>query len=179
MDDSEKLNEIINACRRGNNEAFSKLVDIYSTRCYGYFYRLTGNTADSNDLLGELFLKLVEKIRSFRGGSFEKWLFTVASNIFHDFLRQKYQRKKLLDRKVEQFGSETPSHGPDAELLDRLGEKLAKLDHDTAELLMLRFYGRLSFKELAGMRSEPIGTTLSKVHRGLKKLRELMRAKNE
>ena len=179
MDDSEKLNEIINACRRGNNEAFSKLVDIYSTRCYGYFYRLTGNTADSNDLLGELFLKLVEKIRSFRGGSFEKWLFTVASNIFHDFLRQKYQRKKLLDRKVEQFGSETPSHGPDAELLDRLGEKLAKLDPDTAELLMLRFYGRLSFKELAGMRSEPIGTTLSKVHRGLKKLRELMRAKNE
>ena len=179
MDDSEKLNEIINACRRGSNEAFSKLVDIYSTRCYGYFYRLTGNTADSNDLLGELFLKLVEKIRSFRGGSFEKWLFTVASNIFHDFLRQKYQRKKLLDRKVEQAGSDTPSHGPDAELLDRLGEKLARLDPDTAELLMLRFYGRLSFKELAEMRSEPIGTTLSKVHRGLKKLRELMRAKNE
>ncbi len=179
MDDSEKLNEIINACRRGNNEAFSKLVDIYSTRCYGYFYRLTGNTADSNDLLGELFLKLVEKIRSFRGGSFEKWLFTVASNIFHDFLRQKYQRKKLLDRKVEQFSSDTPSHGPDAELLDRLGEKLAKLDPDTAELLILRFYGRLSFKELAEMRSEPIGTTLSKVHRGLKKLGELMREKNE
>lgn len=179
MDDSEKLNEIINACRRGNNEAFSKLVDIYSTRCYGYFYRLTGNTADSNDLLGELFLKLVEKIRSFRGGSFEKWLFTVASNIFHDFLRQKYQRKKLLDRKVEQSGSDRPSHGPDAELLDRLGEKLAKLDPDTAELLMLRFYGRLSFKELAEMRSEPIGTTLSKVHRGLKKLGELMREKNE
>ncbi len=179
MDDSEKLNETINACKRGSNKAFSKLVDIYSTRCYGYFYRLTGNTADSNDLLGELFLKLVEKIRSFRGGSFEKWLFTVASNIFHDFLRQKYQREKLLDRKVEQSISEAPSHGPDAELLDRLGEKLAKLDPDTAELLMLRFYGRLSFKELAGIRLEPIGTTLSKVHRGLKKLRELMRAKNE
>ena len=179
MDDSEKLNEIINACRQGSNEAFSKLVDIYSARCYGYFYRLTGNTADSNDLLGELFLKLVEKIRSFRGGSFEKWLFTVASNIFHDFLRQKYQRKKLMDRKVEQSISDGPSHGPDAGLLDRVGEKLAKLDPDTAELLMLRFYGRLSFKELAGMRSEPIGTTLSKVHRGLKKLRELMRDKNE
>ncbi len=121
----------------------------------------------------------IEKIRSFRGGSFEKWLFTVASNIFHDFLRQKYQRKKLLDRKVKQFSSDTPSHGPDAELLDKLQEKLAKLDPDTAELLMLRFYGRLSFKELAEMRSEPIGTTLSKVHRGLKKLRELMREKNE
>jgi len=39
---------------------------------------------------------------------------------------------------------------------------------------MLRFYSRLSFKEIAKMRSEPIGTTLPKLHRGLKKLRELM-----
>ena len=179
MNNSEKLNEIINACKRGSNEAFSQLVDMYSSRCYGYFYRLSGNTADSNDLLGELFLKLVEKIRSFKGGSFEKWLFTVASNIFHDFLRQKYQRKKLLDRKAELLSTDSPSHGPDDELLDRLGEKLAKLGPDTAELLMLRFYGDLSFKQLAAMRSEPIGTTLSKVHRGLKKLRELMREKNE
>lgn len=179
MDESEKLNEIINACKKGSNEAFSKLVDMYSTRCFGYFYRLTGNTADSNELLGELFLRLVVKIRSFGGGSFEKWLFTVASNIFHDFLRQKYQRKKLLDRKVEQAATDTPSHGPDAELTDRLGEMLAKLDSDTAELLMLRFYGEMSFKQLAEIRSEPIGTTLSKAHRGLKKLRELMRVKNE
>jgi DNA-directed RNA polymerase specialized sigma24 family protein len=39
---------------------------------------------------------------------------------------------------------------------------------------MLRFYSELSFKEMAEMRGEPIGTTLAKVHRGLKKLRELM-----
>ena len=39
---------------------------------------------------------------------------------------------------------------------------------------MLRFYSQLSFKEIAAMRGEPIGTTLSKVHRGLRKLRELM-----
>jgi len=44
---------------------------------------------------------------------------------------------------------------------------------------MLRFYGDLSFKELAEMRSEPMGTTLSKVHRGLKKLKEWMENPNE
>ena len=61
-----------------------------------------------------------------------------------------------------------------ADLADTLQIQLEKLDAETAELLMLRFYGGFSFKELAEMRSEPIGTTLSKVHRGLKRLRELM-----
>ena len=45
---------------------------------------------------------------------------------------------------------------------------------DTRELIMLRFYSQASFKEIAAIRSEPIGTTLSKLHRGLKKLQKLM-----
>ena len=179
MNDHEKLNEIIAGCQRGSNEAFSKLVDIYKTRCYGYFYRLTGDTAKSNDLLSELFLRLVEKIRSYRGSSFESWLFTIASNIFNDYLRQKYRQKKLIDGKTQQLNFDTSPAASDTEMLDKLQEKMAKLDRETAELLTLRFYGQLSFKELAVIRSEPIGTTLSKVHRGLKKLKELMENTNE
>ena len=57
---------------------------------------------------------------------------------------------------------------------DKLQWALEKLDKETAELLMLRYYSQVSFKELAEMRNEPIGTTLSKVHRGLKRLRVLM-----
>jgi RNA polymerase sigma-70 factor (ECF subfamily) len=53
--------------------------------------------------------------------------------------------------------------------------QLAKLDAGTRELIMLRFYSQMSMKEIAELRSEPIGTTLSKVHRGLKRLREMMK----
>ena len=60
------------------------------------------------------------------------------------------------------------------EKLDRLQIQLARLDADTQELIMLRFYSELSFKEIAELRSEPLGTALSKLHRGLKKLREYM-----
>ena len=63
----------------------------------------------------------------------------------------------------------------DNEQIDNLEIQLRRLDTDTRELIMLRFYSELSFKEIAAMRSEPIGTTLAKLHRGLKKLRELMR----
>ena len=177
MNARKDLKEIIAACQAGSNEAFSQLVDLYASRCYGYFYRLTGNAAQSNDLLSMLFLKLVTRIGTFRlaTGSFEKWLFTIASNIFRDHLRRQYRQKKLLEAKAEELktAAMTPAKA-DSEMIDKLQIQMARLDAETSELLMLRFYGGLTFREIAEMRSEPIGTVLAKVHRGLKRLRELM-----
>lgn len=62
----------------------------------------------------------------------------------------------------------------DNEVFDKLQSQLGKLDADTQEVIMLRFYSQLSFKDIAKLRGEPIGTTLSKAHRGLKKLKDLM-----
>jgi RNA polymerase sigma-70 factor (ECF subfamily) len=152
------------------------VVDIYASRVYGYFYRLTGNKETSDDLLSELFVKLVEKIGTFAGGSFDGWLFKTASNIFYDYLRDKQRRRKLFEAQTARFEPETAkAEGPDDERIDKLQIQLGKLDTDTRELIMMRFYSQASFKEIAAMRSEPIGTTLSKLHRGLKKLREMMK----
>ena len=173
---SDDLAQIIIGCKNGDAQCFSQVVDMYATRCYGYFYRLTGNNDVSDELLSELFVKLVEKIRSYKGGSFEGWLFKIATNIFHDHLRSKQRRKKLLEVRQEQLESDLtePKQSDDNGQIDQLQIRLGKLDAETQELIMLRFYSQLSFKEIAKMRSEPIGTTLAKLHRGLKKLRELM-----
>jgi RNA polymerase sigma-70 factor (ECF subfamily) len=172
---SDDLAQIITGCKKGDAQCFSQVVDMYASRCYGYFYRLTGNNDLSDELLSELFVKLVEKIRSYKGGSFESWLFRIATNIFHDHLRGKQRRKKLLDVRKRQLESEfIETREPDDDRIDKLQMRLKRLDSDTQELIMLRFYSQLSFKEIAKMRSEPIGTTLAKLHRGLKKLREAM-----
>jgi len=137
---------------------------------------LTGNNDLSDELLSKLFVKLVEKIASYKSGSFDGWIFKIASNIFHDYLRIKQRRKKLLDFQKKELELEiTEPKQSDNEQIDNLEIQLRRLDTDTRELIMLRFYSELSFKEIAAMRSEPIGTTLAKLHRGLKKLRELMR----
>ena len=176
MVNSDDLAQLIIGCKSGDSKCFSQLVDMYASRCYGYFYRLTGNKDLSDELLSELFVKLVEKISSYKGGSFEGWLFRVASNIFHDYLRSKQRRKKLLDVHKVQIESEiTEPKKSGNEQIDLLEIQLKRMDADTRELIMLRFYSQLSFKEIAKMRSEPIGTTLAKLHRGLKKLRELMK----
>ena len=174
MTDNNELDEIVIRCQNGESTAFNELVDMFGTSLYGYFYRLSGNSEISNDLLSELFMKLVVKIGSYKGGSFKKWLYTIASNIFYDYLRYRYRQKKLLDGKAEIIGESTLEIDASSDLRDELEHYLAKLDTDTAEVLMLRFFGQLSFKELADVRGEPIGTTLSKVHRGLKKMRKLM-----
>jgi len=168
MAKSDDLARTIIGCKNGDS-------DVYASRCYGYFFRLTGNNDVSDELLSELFVKLVDKIDSYKGGSFESWLFKIASNIFHDHLRSKQRMRKLLDARKEQLETEiTEPKQSDSERIDKLQIQLTKLDADTKELVMLRFYSELSFKEIAAMRSEPIGTTLAKLHRGLKKLRELM-----
>lgn len=176
MAQNDDLARIISGCKSGDAESFSELVDIYANRLYGYFYRLTGNRTTSDDLLSELFVKLVEKISSFKGGSFDGWLFKTASNIFYDYLRDKQRQEKSFDVLKRQFEPEEVTYTKESgsEKIDKLQIQLGKMDTDTREVIMLRFYSQASFKEIAEMRSEPIGTTLAKLHRGLKKLREMM-----
>ncbi|HNS21418.1 MAG TPA: RNA polymerase sigma factor [Sedimentisphaerales bacterium] len=179
MGRSVELARIIDGCKSGDAESFAQVIDMYAGRCYGYFYRLTGDRDLSDELLSELFIRLVEKIGSYKGGVFESWLFKIASNIFHDHLRGKQRRRKLIDAHRAQLEREPDlnesrfSDGSE-EQLDKLQVHLNRLDADTRELILLRFYSQMSFKEIAAKRSEPLGTALSKLHRGLKKLRELM-----
>jgi RNA polymerase sigma-70 factor (ECF subfamily) len=179
MDRGVELARIIDGCKSGDAGSFARVVDMYAGRCYGYFYRLTGDRDLSDELLSELFIRLVQKFRSYKGGAFESWLFKIASNIFHDHLRGKQRRRKLLDAHRAEVEREPDTNEPrfsdeSGARLDKLQAQLQRLDADTRELIMLRFYSELSFKEIAELRSEPIGTALSKLHRGLKKLRELM-----
>ncbi|MHC4647985.1 MAG: RNA polymerase sigma factor [Planctomycetota bacterium] len=172
---NDELTRIIAGCKAGREESFEKLIDVYAARCYGYFYRLTASRDLSDELLSRLFVKLVEKIGAYRGGSFDGWLFRIASNIFHDHLRSKLLENKLFQAAKDRLESQSAgTHIPDDDRIDNLQIQLQKLDVDTREAIMLRFYSQLSFKEIAHMRREPIGTTLARVHRGLKKLRGLM-----
>ncbi len=170
------LGQIIIGCRKGDEACFSQLIDIYAKRCFGYFYRLSGSRETSEDLLSELFVKLVEKIDSYRGGSFDGWLFRIASNIFHDHLRFRQRQTRLLNEQGRRVQLQpTHSDGVDAGEADELQAALGKLDNEVRELIMMRYYSQLSFKEISQLRNEPIGTTLSKLHRGMKRLREMMR----
>ncbi|MHC4742300.1 MAG: RNA polymerase sigma factor [Planctomycetota bacterium] len=169
------LQPIIAGCIRGDADSFAELLDIYADRCYGYFYRLTADPDLSDELLSRLFLRLVRKINSYNGGIFDCWLFRIASNIFHDHLRKKKRQKKLLNtrRTILESKSSEPKKS-DAESIDKLQTQLKKLDADSREVIILRFYSQLTLREIATLRNEPTGTVSSRLHRGLNRLKQLM-----
>jgi RNA polymerase sigma-70 factor (ECF subfamily) len=181
MQEDQDLSILITGCKKGDQAAFSRLVELYSGRCFGYFYRLTGNRELSNDMLSELFVKLVTKIGQYKGGAaFDFWLFKIASNIFHDHLRTLQRERKMLESQRQELEMEMAARKkPDDDMSDILQSQLGRLDEDTRELVTMRFYSQMSFKEIAEIRKEPIGTVLSKVHRGLGKLRNAMEGEYE
>ncbi|MCE5341789.1 MAG: RNA polymerase sigma factor [Planctomycetaceae bacterium] len=179
MAPSEQTIKLVSLARKGDKTAVSELVDLYSRRMYGYFYRLSSNADDSNELLSELFLKMYEKIGTCCPETFEAWLFRIASNLFMDFLRTKKRHEKMMGSFQQDYKEETAEPKTGGYLTDRLTAALETLEPDVAEIIVMRYYSQLSFQQLAELRNEPVNTVLSKVHRGLKKLKELMDKSND
>ncbi len=176
---------LLRACRR-DAEALTKLVEVYSPRVFGLLYRLTGNLEVAEDLLQETFLRVVRTIGRYEhAGKFESWLFRIAANLARDRARALRRRGEVgsLDGVGSEY--EPPAAGFAAtgeanphELLVRreLGQRLAagleRLSESDREILLLRHYSELSFREIAEMLGIPLGTALARAHRALKRLRE-------
>jgi RNA polymerase sigma-70 factor (ECF subfamily) len=188
--DDRRLKETIRKAQDGQAEAFSALLDAYGRRLYGYFYRATGNHHDAEDMLSEVSLRLVRQLKMYdHRGRFEPWLFRIAANMVRDRIRRlKVGRGRAASLSVEDdsgrsladnIPAKTP--GVDEKLLSaemgvELQAALSKLDETTRQMILLRHFGEMSFKDIAGQFGCPLGTALAKVHRGLKALRKIMGA---
>jgi RNA polymerase sigma-70 factor (ECF subfamily) len=185
--DPQQLGEVIAAAQAGDSRAYRELLDAYGRRLYGYFLRATGRHHDAEDLLGELMLRLVAKLGSYDDrGRFEPWLFRIAANMVRDRIRRMRSSPPPVSLSAEGEpgairGDQLLAQADDVEtgLLAEeasadLGEALARLDVTTREMILLRHFGQMSFKEIAEIFECPLGTALARVHRGLRALRRMM-----
>ncbi len=162
-------------CKAGSQKAYTELLDSYSQRFYGYFYSLTQNRQVSEDLLSELYLKIFKSISSCDKYKFEAWMFKIASNTYYDYLRKKIRYSNALDEiKQDANCSVLEDSNEVDEKWEILHKALEQLDSGTREMIMLKYFSQMSFKEIAKQRKKPVGTVLSKVHRGIVKLREII-----
>jgi RNA polymerase sigma-70 factor (ECF subfamily) len=182
-----QLRATIASAQAGSAEAYEALLETYGPRLYGYFFRATGSHHDAEDLVGEMALRLVQRLRRYDDrGRFEPWLFRIAANLVRDRIR----RWRVSPRQLS-LSSDSDDTGSLAERLAAanqdveagllaaeasagLDEALAKLDARTRDMLLLRHFGQLSFREIAELFDCPLGTVLARAHRGLKALRRVM-----
>ncbi len=183
-----RLADLIQRAQAHDPAAFDDLIDAFGARLHGYLYRLIGSRDEADDLLQDVFLRVVRMIGSYRHDHrFEGWLFRIATNLVRDRIRKVGREPKVIpfDSGSEGSGSawtdadDDTAPGPEAAMqladdVDALQEALAKLPEAEREVIMLRHFSDLSFSEVAAVMETPLGTALARAHRGLKKLRDMM-----
>lgn len=193
MDDIP-LEAILAQARRGDPVAFEELVRRYNGRLHGYFFRLTGSRDEADDLLQELFLRVVRTLeRYLHDGHFEAWLFRIATNLVRDRarrvranpLRQPGEGQAADGDAFAGYASAGDARDAASAPLER-GEQAARLQvaldalpPGEREVVLLRYYTQMSFQEIADVMGTPLGTALARGHRGLARLRRILTVEQE
>jgi RNA polymerase sigma-70 factor (ECF subfamily) len=139
-------------------------------RIYGAAYRLTGNATEAEDLAQETFLRAYRRFHLFAPGSNAKaWLLTILHNLRTDFLRKR-GRTPPLSELPEDGPAVAPTQGQGLGIAD-VEQILAKLPEPFRAAVVLRDIEELSYEEIAKVLHVPIGTVMSRIHRGSALLR--------
>lgn len=186
--EGEALDRAIQGAQAGDRASLDLLIDHFAGRVFGFLYRMTGSRHDAEDLMQEVFVRLVRMIGAYQhDGRFEPWIFRIAANLVRDRLRRTRRGPRIVS--MSAVGSDDESGGFDAmaetaqpvdaglvhgEDLGALGMALKRLPEAEREVVMLRHFSQMSFKEIAEATGVPLGTALARGHRGLARLRELM-----
>jgi RNA polymerase sigma-70 factor (ECF subfamily) len=158
-------------------EALRVVFDHYFPRLYSYVSYRVGHKQDTEDLVSDIFLRVVDKIRDFewqREGSFGAWIFSIARNLVIDFYRKNQRRGDLLSfEKLTKI--RTRSLQPEETILlqerfELLRELLHTLSPRRQEVILLRFYGGLRNNEISLVMKLDERTVSAHLHRGLKDL---------
>ena len=166
--------EVIDACRRGESEAFRVLFETYRDRVYSIALRYSGDRAVAMDIAQETFLKLFECIRDFRGeANFETWLFRLVVNRCLDYHRRGRRWAPLVADlfNMVRCPDETALH----ELLRTefeasVQEVVGSLAAEQRIVVVLRYTEGLSYEEIGdilGCSTGTVGSRLNRAHKVL------------
>lgn len=177
-------NELACAFQNGDENAFSRLIDIYQEQLYRIAYRITLDSDDAMDVAQDAFIRVYHNIASWDARSkFSSWLFRITSNLAIDVVRKRNRdrrAKDLLSREQQLVSQATQDEALVAEdrklLLQKVEKAIEALPPSQRAIVALRHYEGMALAEIAEVRGCAVGTIKSTLHQAFQKLRHSLRA---
>ena len=160
--------------RDGDVGQLGVLFERHHVPLYNFFLRLTGSAGLSEDLVREVFLRMMRYRHTYRGqGQFTVWMYQIARNA-----RTDHYRKWRRETPMPEDGMDIPDQAPGAcERIEKdqaaklVHAALGKLPDDKRELLLLARFQEMRYDEIAQLLECSVGTVKVRIHRAMKELR--------
>jgi RNA polymerase sigma factor (sigma-70 family) len=169
-------NDLMNEVKNGHVEKLAVLFERYHLLLYNFFLKLSGNRQNSEDLVQEVFARILKYRTTFQGEArFSVWMYKIAHNVHYDHLRKRREVYSLEDSFQEVPGlQESPSDKMEREAEAALMAKaLSRLPAKKQEILILSRFHDLKYREIANLTGYPEGTIKATVHRAIRDLADI------
>jgi RNA polymerase sigma-70 factor (ECF subfamily) len=172
-DEREARAHVIEACRRGERDAFRRLFETHKDRVYSVaLYFFGGDEATAADVTQQVFLKLFTRIQQFQGeAEFTTWLYRLTTNACVDEARKRRRWLPFGDwtEMKEPRVKRTPEQEQAGrEVADSVKRAVATLRPKLRVVLLLKYFEELSYEEIAAVVGCSKGTVASRLNRGHK-----------
>lgn len=182
--DDELIREYLN----GDEKAFEELYHRYNVQIFNFILSMIKDNEIANDIFQEVFIKLINKLPSYREGNFKAMIYLIARNSVIDFIKSKKNKneRKMIstDQNIDEghtLEDLIPSdENPEKKLITtyenkKLYNAISTLPEDYREIILLKHFSGLKFEEISKILNVPIGTLLSRFKRAMDKLREKLK----
>ncbi len=181
MNDTTDILTWIQQAKKGNQKAFNFLLNTFWREVYYYQLNKCRDEDEAEDITIKTFARAFDKIDSFdEDYTFKTWLFTISNNIFIDHLRKKKTETISINKNVHEIhkiADEEPSPADiliQEQNLAQLKAYIRLLKPHYQEVINLRYFQELSYKEIAIELKEPLNNIKVKLLRAKKLLAEII-----
>jgi len=179
-------NDLVERCRRGDDEAWRELVDRYSPKIYSIAYHFTLKREEAEEMSQEIFLKIFENLHRYDGGfPLVAWIVSLSRNLCIDRYRRGKREKSfrfVSDDAVAPMLTSTDDPAARALQNERtklLFSALSEIPEDLAEILVLRDLDGLAYEEIGRALELPDGTVKSRLFRARAEVARKIRERRE
>ncbi len=177
-------NELVKSFQEGNNNALETLLERHKDKLYSSIYFLVKDKYLAEDLFQEVFIKIIDRLRTNRyneEGKFIQWSMRIAHNLCVDHFRKVKRTPPILtSNSYDIFETiHVCEAGPEKSLMKTQSHQgiraiIDMLPNEQREVIVLRHYGDMSFKEIAEKTNCSINTALGRMRYALLNMRKLM-----